>query len=391
MRNRHRLKGKVFKMEKVRFSIVLPCYNEAKNIPLVIERFSKFAFRRDFELILVNNGSTDNSAQVLDVALEDSANGFLRVVSIEKNIGYGHGIYYGLSNARGNTLAYSHADIQTPPEDVFKALDLITSGEVDISRAVIKGYRVNRDKENFLTIWLTKAVKMIIGVHLIDINGQPKVFSRDFFETFHNPPKDFSFDVYVLYMAHLNGFNLYTFNVDFGRRLHGESKWAGTILIRYKTILEYLKSIFFMSWRNRNRKDNPIGQLLRFLVSGIFTNLANYLAFIVTYRLLAFYYVISSVVGFFTGFVVGFVLNRIYTFGSQSRNIPGEMIKFFVVNLVSLGVNIATIYLLVDNLKIRAEFSQVVAIITSAIANFLGYKFYVFSHGGEYAGSGIEG
>ena len=69
-------------MEKVRFSIVLPCYNEAKNIPLLIERFSKFAFRGDFELILVNNGSTDNSAQVIEGALKDSANGFLRVVSI---------------------------------------------------------------------------------------------------------------------------------------------------------------------------------------------------------------------------------------------------------------------------------------------------------------------
>lgn len=365
-----------------RFSIVLPCYNEADNIPLLLERFKKFVGQYDFELILVNNGSTDHSSSVLKSQQQDPSNFFLRVATIEKNIGYGHGIHTGLQQARGEILAYSHADIQTPPEDIFKAFDLITSGEVDINRSLIKGFRINRsDDKTFLTQGLSQMVRLFLGVQLADINGQPKVFHRTFFNSFKNPPFDFSYDIFVLYWAIQNGLELNTFEVDFGKRLHGQSKWATNILTKYKTILKYLRSILLISWRNRSERDNPFGQFLRFLITGIFTNLLNYLTFWGLLRGLYINYIISSSVGFFAGFILGFFLNRAFTFHAIRGRIHLQMGKFLFVNLTSLSINVLTIYLLVDLLNVIPEISQILAIAVSTLINFSGSKFWAFRQG----------
>ena len=198
------------------YSIILPCYNEADNIPILIERFNKFCGLYNFELILVNNGSTDHSIEVFKSLDNSSNNEFFRVIHIKQNIGYGHGINTGLINAKGEILAYSHADIPTPPEDVFKAFDLIENKQINITKTLIKGFRINRsDEKTFLTQGLSFTVNSLLGKRLEDINGQPKVFHSSFFKTFKNPPTDFSYDVYVLYWANVKKMDLLTFDVDF--------------------------------------------------------------------------------------------------------------------------------------------------------------------------------
>jgi polyisoprenyl-phosphate glycosyltransferase len=364
---------------KPQFSIILPCYNEAENIPILLERFRQFTGSVNFELILVNNGSSDLSSQILFKALQDQRNSFLKVVSIEKNIGYGHGIQAGLESAKGDFLAYSHADIQTPPEDLFKAFDMIKSGKADINNTLIKGFRINRsDNKTFLTQGLSRVVRFLLGVSMVDINGQPKVFSRQFFESFEAPPTDFSYDVFVMYWASHNGLKLKTFDVDFGERLHGQSKWSSGILSRYKTILRYLNSIVKLSWCNRSVGNNPLGHLLRFLTTGIFTNIINFGVFWLLLRLLTVNYLISSIAGFFAGFILGFFLNRRFTFRVESGRVGNQMVKFLIISLISLGANIGSIYICVEWFHIIPEISQIIAILVSTAINFSGSKFWVF-------------
>ena len=70
-------------MSSPRVSIVLPCYNEARNIPLVLSRFREVKGDHDFELILVNNGSVDDSAAVLRGELAKPEITFARTVLVE--------------------------------------------------------------------------------------------------------------------------------------------------------------------------------------------------------------------------------------------------------------------------------------------------------------------
>ena len=94
----------------MKLSIVIPCYNEGKNIPLILSRFDEVINRKDIEALLVNNGSTDNSEEVLDELLPKYP--FARVVNVQENKGYGYGILTGLREASGTFIGWTHADMQ---------------------------------------------------------------------------------------------------------------------------------------------------------------------------------------------------------------------------------------------------------------------------------------
>ena len=209
-------------------SIVVPCYNEAKNLPNLIERFAKLhGPTSTWELVLVNNGSKDESAEVFDAELGKPGRGFARVVTVPSpNVGYGHGIMTGLRAAKGNVLAWTHADGQTPPADVLKAFDMLAHAK-NPERTIVKGRRRNRAvKDALFTLGMEVTATAILGKHLADINGQPKAFPRALLDLATAPPVDLSLDLYFLYIAKTNGFAIETFDVDFGLREHGESKWA---------------------------------------------------------------------------------------------------------------------------------------------------------------------
>ena len=368
----------------MKYSVVLPCFNESANINILVDRFRPFSQKWDFELILVNNGSTDDSAEVLDKIQAENNHGFIRVVTIDKNIGYGHGIHAGLSAASGEILAYTHADAQTPPEDIFRGFELIESGQVNIREEIIKGHRPGRDDSHVLTRWLRIITKGLTGLSVEDINGQPKIFHRELFQEMGRPSVDFSYDTYVLYIASRKGLGITPMDVSFEQRLHGQSKWASSIFKKYKTIAAYLCSIFMVSWRD---KDNFNGQIMRFGLSGTITNITNYVTFLLLlwYLMLGLFssasnhHIYASVAGFFAGFVVGFFLNRNLVFGAKDGKIHADMSKFLIVNIISLGANVAMIFMAVNMLGIDPKLGQILAILVSAVVNFCGTKWWVFA------------
>lgn len=211
-------------------SIVVPCYNESKNLPNLIGRFEGLAAASapvDWEVVLVDNGSVDDSAAVFERELTPARRKFARVVTVPSpNVGYGHGIMTGLRAARGEWLAWTHADGQTPPRDVLRAFDLLAAAD-DPSRTFVKGRRRNRPMKDVLfTFGMQVAGAAVLGSNLADINGQPKAFGRALLEAATDPPTDLSLDLYFFWLAKKRGYEVRTFDVDFGEREHGESKWA---------------------------------------------------------------------------------------------------------------------------------------------------------------------
>ena len=207
-------------------SIIVPCYNEELNLPTLIRRFAELWREGDtWELILVNNGSIDNSAVVLEQELVSRP--FARVVTVPSpNIGYGHGIMTGLRAAQGEYLAWTHADGQTAPRDVFTAFDLLSSARSP-ERTFIKGRRRKRPlKDTSFTFAMEVAATAVLWRSMPDINGQPKAFPRALLNLATDPPLDLSLDLYFFWLAKTNGFKIETFDVRFGSRESGLSKWA---------------------------------------------------------------------------------------------------------------------------------------------------------------------
>ncbi len=218
----------------MKLSIVIPCYNEEKNIPLILTGFSKVIKRNDIEVLIVNNGSTDGSAIVLKNLLSNYP--FARVIEIEKNQGYGFGILSGLKEARGEYIGWTHGDLQTPPADTLKALEIIE--KVGSSKKIyVKGQRKGRPLfDNFFTFGMSIFESLCFGKFFYDINAQPNIFHRNFFKSLVNPPHDFAFDLYAFYMAKKQNIPIIRFPVLFGKRIYGESHWNKNLHSKWKFI-----------------------------------------------------------------------------------------------------------------------------------------------------------
>ncbi len=215
-------------------SIVVPCYNEAKNLPLIVSRFAEVLTRPDVEIILVNNGSNDDSAMVMESLKRD--NTFLKVVEVPKNLGYGFGVLSGLRESKAEFLGWTHADMQTDPLDSLLALELLERDK-NPDQTMVKGLRQGRNLwDNFFTLGMSIFESLYLEKFLWDINAQPNLFPRSFFDSWLNPPHDFSLDLYVLYQARVMGLTLKRLPVNFPPRIHGSSSWNTGIVSRWKFI-----------------------------------------------------------------------------------------------------------------------------------------------------------
>ena len=233
---------------KTNLSVVVPCYNEEKSIGKIVERFSlSKPAKRGFELVLVDNGSSDSTGALIESAVRK--NRFVRRVKVRKNIGYGFGIFSGLKACRGKFVCWTHADLQADPLDAARAHEIALSQPAP-EKCFVKGRRQNRPLlDSFLAFGMSVFAALALGRWLSDINAQPNLFHRSFLKALKDPPRDFSFDLFALYMAGKAGMKIVRFPVDFSKRLHGQSHWNTGIFGKWKFIKRTV--LFILELRKR--------------------------------------------------------------------------------------------------------------------------------------------
>jgi glycosyltransferase involved in cell wall biosynthesis len=231
-------------MAVIKLSIVLPCFNEAPAVPRIFEAFRGVRAAYPWELILVDNGSSDGTGAAIAVEIKKPGNEFARLVTVELNQGYGYGILHGLESCSGETLAWSHADLQTPPADIFRAYERLAALEKPLF-SMVKGRRLGRRlPDSFMTAMMGLIATIVLFSSLRDINAQPKVFPRTLYARFKNPPQDFNLDLYLCYLARRSGFRVETIPVTFEKRPFGLSKWATSLGSRLRFIGRTVVYIF---------------------------------------------------------------------------------------------------------------------------------------------------
>jgi len=218
-----------------KLSLIIPCYNESKNLPILLDRCREiFSYEKDVEIIIVDNGSTDETSQVLDIVASDMS--FIKRVDVVVNKGYGYGILAGLKVAEGEVIGWTHADLQTEPSDVLIGLDFFQKSS-NPELLFVKGQRHGRPiLDNIFTIGMSIFETILLRSIMWDINAQPTLFHRSFFLHWNSPPNDFSLDLYAYYIAIRSGLKIKRFPVHFGKRIHGVSNWNFSLMSKYRFI-----------------------------------------------------------------------------------------------------------------------------------------------------------
>ena len=230
-----------------KFSLVIPCYNEADNLPMLVSRCEAALGDTDGEVILVDNGSSDRTADYLAQRLANQSR--IRTVRVAVNRGYGFGILAGLRTAHGEILCWTHADLQTDPRDVLQGLALFDQHGPNI---FVKGRRRGRPVADVLfTVGMSVFETVLLRRPLWDINAQPTMFSKCFFETWQTPPHDFSLDLYAYCQARQAGLVIQRFPVHFGARVHGVSHWN----INWRSKAKFIRRTLAYSFELKKKLD----------------------------------------------------------------------------------------------------------------------------------------
>ncbi len=231
----------------MKVSLIIPCYNESKSIPQLLESCQTAFEKQDVEVIIIDNGSIDNTQEVLSDILANYS--FIKLVTVKENIGYGNGILQGLNSASGEIIGWTHADLQTNPADINSALTFFEQSN-NIETIFVKGERYGRSiTDVFFTIGMALFESVLMRTWMWDINAQPTLFHKSFFESWVEPPNDFSLDLFAYFIAKKKGFVIKRFPVLFSERMHGVSSWNISWSNKYKFIKRTLQFSFLLNQR----------------------------------------------------------------------------------------------------------------------------------------------
>ena len=150
-----------------RLSIVVPCYNEEQRLPHTIEQIERYldGKRESYELILVDDGSTDGTRLIMDAAAE--RHNAVRVEALPANKGKGRALATGVATAKGSEILVTDADLSTPIEELEKLQAALRGGAgVAIASRALKGSRVEVSQPAYRVL-MGKGFNLIVQAVLL--------------------------------------------------------------------------------------------------------------------------------------------------------------------------------------------------------------------------------
>lgn len=259
------LKGQV-NMQKsaIYVSVVIPIYNEEDCLETLYARLIPVlkSVDRPWELILVNDGSKDNSSSILKEFHERMPKN-IRVIEFSKNFGQHMAIVAGFERARGEVIVNLDADLQNPPEEIPNLIKKFEEGY-----DLVSGYRLNRNDTSlrkFVSKLSNVARERMTGIKTKDHGCMLKAYSRDIVEKIVACRENSTFITVLAYnFAH----NPTDIPVKHEAREEGISKYTPLKLIEYS--LDMFTSSSTIPLR--------LFTLFGFFVSGLSSLLVVYLA-----------------------------------------------------------------------------------------------------------------
>jgi glycosyltransferase involved in cell wall biosynthesis len=226
-------------------SVVIPIYNEAKNVEKLYEKLEEVLSKLDksYEVLLVDDGSTDGTTDELTEI--HKRNSKYKVIQFRRNYGQTAAISAGFDYALGDVIVTIDADLQNDPKDIPKILKKIEDGY-----DVVSGWRKER-KDPFLTRIIPSKVanwliSILAGIHLHDYGCTLKAYSKDVAK---NVQLYGEMHRYIPALASWIGINVTEVPVSHHERRFGKSKYGLSRTPR--VILDLITLKFLLSYSTR--------------------------------------------------------------------------------------------------------------------------------------------
>jgi glycosyltransferase involved in cell wall biosynthesis len=226
--------------ERPLLSIIMPCYNEANTLPLILEQVR--AIKLDKEIVAVDDHSSDGTLAVLRA--EAANDPCMQVISHPYNRGKGAAVRSGLAHARGEIVIIQDADLEYDPQDYYELVQPIVDGRVN----VVYGSRF-MGRHTGMYFWnaignkgLTFLTNFLYNCWISDMETCYKVMRTDIMRGLDLESSDFRLEPEITAKVLRRGHRIYEIPISYLGRTYEEGKkmkpsqgfYAILALLRYR-------------------------------------------------------------------------------------------------------------------------------------------------------------
>lgn len=231
----------------VEISIMTPTYNEAVNVPKLIDLLHEVLKGKSFETIVIDDNSPDGTAEVvrkLSVRYEN-----VKLLCRRAKMGIGSAYKDGFKASSGDIIAYMDADLSHDPRDLLKLIDALKNADIAIGSRFLKGGRIIGWgwHRYLINLGANLLARFILRLNVKDTTSGYKAYKRKAFEKLVSMSKfgGFTdFDEEMIYLAKRHGLKVKEIPITFVNRAKGNSK------LRLGDILAFTKALLNISFRS---------------------------------------------------------------------------------------------------------------------------------------------
>lgn len=218
--------------KKVEISLIIPCFNEEKNIPMFFQETTKiFELKTNihYELIFINDGSTDNTFQSLTKICENNKKP-ISIINFSRNFGKEAAMLAGLKEANGEFVCIIDADMQQHPKYVLEMYEFLLAHE---EYDCVTAYQEQRNEGKLLSFYkkcFYKLINRISEVKFVNGASDFRMFRKYMVDAILELPESNRFSKGIFSWV---GFQTYYFPYEVRERVNGTSSWSFWKLLKY--------------------------------------------------------------------------------------------------------------------------------------------------------------
>ena len=220
----------------MKFSIIIPAYNEEKTIKKIIDKVKRVPYPGKVEIIVVNDGSTDKTAQIIK-----KIPGII-FINNQENKGKGFALREGLKRATGNIILIQDADLEYDPRDHLKLISALKKYNVDVvygSRFLKNHPQIRYPLFYWGNIVLSALTKILYRKSITDMETCYKAFRANILKTITLKSDRFEFEPEITCKLIKSGYEIAEIPISYKSRSYREGKKIG--------IADGLKAIYVLA------------------------------------------------------------------------------------------------------------------------------------------------
>ncbi len=375
-------------MSTTEISIILPTYNESKNIWSILEHIQKSIPQNlRAETIVIDDNSPDNTAKIAEdyfYSIKEKTSHTINVIKRKAKDGLSSAILNGIQEASGNTIVVMDSDFSHPPHIIPKLLETLKQTQCDIVVAsrYVKGGTIQGwpFKRKLMSTVATKIAKIGLGV-------TPNDPMSGFFAFRKKITDGVKFDAigYKMLLELLvktKGVKIEEIPYTFTDREFGSSKLDSSVIFNYcKSVWRLYKYGRAVRQDEKRTSVRFLSKAARFFTVGASGLGINYLASMLFTLSSDVWYLHATLMGIVFSITSNFILNKYWTFEDRDFSTKRTLIqyaKFTGFSSIGALVQLGMVYYLVDELNVLYPISLILAVGTAAFSNFILNKRWTF-------------